>query len=153
MQHDDLYGYNGKILRVNLSDRKITKEPVPANVYIDCVGGTGLGARLLLDEVKSGVQWDSPDNRILFMVGPLNGLPLSGAGVVSILSKGPMTNGVGSSQSNGFFGAYLKTAGYDGIVIEGKSSGWVYLYIDIDEVKIRDANHLVGFDTWTTKPN
>ena len=146
-----LNGYNGKILRINLSDRKITKESIPQDVYADCVGGTGLGARFLLNDVKSDVKWDSSNNRLMFMLGPLNGLPLSGAGAVSILSKGPMTNGIGSSQSNGFFGAFLKTAGYDGIIIEGTASCWVYLYIDNDEIKIMDAKHLVGLDTWTTE--
>jgi len=85
-----------------------------------------------------------PENRLIWTSGPLAGSGLSGAGTFNVLSKGPMTNLAGSSQANGFFGAYLKYSGFDGIIFQGKAPSLVYLLICNGGGEIRDARHLAG---------
>jgi aldehyde:ferredoxin oxidoreductase len=115
------------------------------------VGGAGLGAKILWEEVPPDTAWDHPDNRLILATGPLAGLPVWGTGGLSVATRGAMSNGGTSTQANGFFGACLKYSGYDAIVIQGQASGWVYLYIHDDTVEIRDAAFLVGKDTWETQ--
>ena len=115
------------------------------------LGGTGIGARLLYDAVQPGVNWDDPQNCVVVATGPLNGLRLAGAGAFSIVTKGPLTHGAASSQACGFFGAYLKWAGFDGVAIEGIADSWVYLYFNEGKLEIRDAEFLRGMDTLETE--
>lgn len=144
-------GYNGKVLRVDLSANIIGEETLDEKVLRAYVGGTGLGARYLYAEVKPGVQWSDADNRIMFFTGPLAGTKVSGTGTFSVVSKGPMTNLAGASQANGYLGAFLKLAGFDGIVVQGRAENWVYLYIHDGKAEIRDARHLQDKDTWETE--
>jgi aldehyde:ferredoxin oxidoreductase len=144
-------GYTGKILRVDLTNQKITADMPGEEVYRKFLGGNGMGAKYLWDEVKKGTEWSDPDNIIMFMGGPLSGTRVSGSGTFSIVTKGPMTGMAGASQANGFFGAFLKFSGFDGIVVRGKASNWSYLYIHDGTAEIRDASQLVGKDTWDTE--
>jgi len=134
-----IYGYVGKILRVNLSDRKSDVEALPEKVYEKYLGGVSLGAKLLLEEVQPGTNWFSPENRMILTTGPLSGTRVSGSGTFCALSKGPMTEMGGATQANGFLGAYLRFSGYDGLLIQGKASSPVYLYIHENGVKFKDA--------------
>lgn len=145
-----LYGYAGKVLRVDLSKEEITEEKLDEAVVRKYIGGTGLGAKYLYDEVPAGVGWSDAANRLMLMSGPLGGTTVGGSGTISVVTKGALSNGAVASQANGFFGAFLRFAGYDGIIIQGKAKRWVYLYIDKDKVEIKDASHLVGKDTWDT---
>lgn len=139
-------GYAGKILRVNLSEGKIWEEELDEAVIRKWVGGVGLGAKYLYDEVPPGVEWSDPENRLIWTTGPLAGTDVAGAATINIMAKGPMTNLGGASQANGFIGAYLKFSGFDGIIFEGKSPKLVYLQIREGGAELKDAGHLAGKD-------
>lgn len=142
-------GYVGKMLRVDLSSGKISVESLDDATLREYPGGTILGAKVLYDEIPPGVKWSDPQNRLFFGAGPLGGTEIAGSGTFSVMSKGALTEGSASSQANGNFGAYLKLAGYDAVVIQGASDKLAYLYIDNEgNAEIRDAAHLAGKDTW-----
>ncbi len=119
MAGSKLPGYVGKILRVDLSTKKMKEEKLDEGILKKWVGGVGLAAKYLYDEVPPGVEWSDPRNRLIWTTGPLAGSGVSGAATFNVTAKGPMTNLAGASQANGFFGAYLKFSGYDGIIFEG----------------------------------
>jgi len=144
----ELWGYMGKILRVDLTSGSIQEEPLEAEMAEKYLGGTGFGAEYLYREVPPGVTWDDPENRIIMASGPLGGTHFAGSGTFSLVTKGPMTNLGVSTQANGFWGAYLKFAGYDGLVIHGQSPRWVYLHIGDGKAELRDASPILGKDTW-----
>ncbi len=144
-------GYTGKILRVDLSTGKITSDDPGEDTYRRFLGGNGLGSKYLYDEIRKDIEWSDPENLIMFMGGPLSGTRVSGSGTFSLVTKGPMTNMAGLSQANGFFGAFLKFAGFDGLIVKGKAAHWSYLYIHDGTAEIRDARHLAGKDTWETE--
>jgi aldehyde:ferredoxin oxidoreductase len=144
----DIGGYVGKILRVELTQGKISVEPLGRAFIEKWVGGAGFCAHFLYDEVPAGIEWGDPDNRMIWASGPLAGSGVYGAGTFNVAAKGPMTNMAGCSQANGYFGAYMKFSGFDGIVFQGKASDLVYLLIKDGEVEIRDARHLAGKDVW-----
>ena len=146
----ELLGYNNCILRINLNG-SISTEPLDREHLRCCIGGTGLGAKYLYDEIPPDVQWNSKHNKLLFMTGPITGTRVPGTSNFSILTKGPMTNLAVSSQANGFFGAYLKKNNIDGIIIEDIAPKLCYIYIDGEHVEIKDALHLKGLDTWETE--
>ncbi len=114
------------------------------------IGGTGLGAKFLYDEIPAGTEWSDPQNRLIFAAGPLNATPISGSGTVSVVSKGPLTNGAGCSQANGFFGAFLRLNGLIGIIIQGASENLQYLHVDSESAELREADWLRGVDTYKT---
>jgi aldehyde:ferredoxin oxidoreductase len=143
--------YAGKLLRINLSTGKIWSQPWSPAEQREQLGGIGLGARILYDEVGPRVHWDHPDNRLVLATGPLAGLPVWGTGGLTVVTRGALTGGATSTQANGFFGAALKYSGYDAIVIQGQAKKLSYLYINDDTVEIRDAAHLKGLDTWETQ--
>lgn len=143
-------GWIGKLLRVNLSDGSIKREALnlkDAGMYF---GARGLGTKIMYDEVDPKVEPFSPDNKLIFMTGPLTGTFAASAGRYEVVTKAPLTGTIGASNSGGHFGPELKYAGYDGIIFEGKSQKPVYLYINDDIVELRSAEHLWGktvFDT------
>ncbi len=147
---DKLYGYAGKLLRVDLTNERIAEEELDEETARKYVGGTGLGAKYLFEEVPAGVEWSDEGNRMIMATGPLGGTAVGGSGTVSVVTKGALSNGAVATQSNGFFGAFLRFAGYDGIILQGRAKRWVYLYIDRGKAELRDASHLVGKDTWET---
>lgn len=144
-------GYLGRVLRVDLSRKKITEEPLDESLLRKFIGGAGLGARYLYDEVPPGVGWSDPGNRLLFFSGPFGGTRYAGSGMISVVSKGAMTGMAGSSQANGFFGTYLKFSGFDGVIIQGAASEWCYLRIHDGTAELCDARELVGKDTLETE--
>lgn len=141
-------GYVGKVLRVDLSRRKTWAEELDGTTLKKWVGGVGLGAKYLYDEVPPGVEWSDPENRLIWTTGPLAGSGVHGAATFNVTTKGPMTNLAGASQANGFFGAYLKFSGFDGIIFQGASPGLVYLKIQGGKAELKDARHLTGKDVW-----
>ena len=145
------YGYTGMILRVDLTTGKIFEVETNKNLTQKYVGGTGFGAKYLYDEVKKGTEWDSPQNRIILAPGPVAGTKISGSAACSIVSKGPMTNLAGATQSNGNFGAFLKFSGYDAIIVQGKSPELVYLVVKNGKAELREAKHLKGKETFDTE--
>jgi aldehyde:ferredoxin oxidoreductase len=146
-----VYAYAGKILRVNLATGKTWTEAWSEADRREYLGGIGLGAKILYEEVGPKVGWDHPDNRLIFATGPLAGLPVWGTGGLTVITRGALTGGATSTQANGFFGATLKYSGYDAIVMQGQAKKLSYLYINDDVVEVRDAAHLAGKDTWETQ--
>lgn len=145
-----MFGWNGKLLRVNLTDRTISKEDLNMEDARNYLGGRGLGTKIMMDEVDPRVEPFSPENKLIFMTGPLTGTFASSSGRYEVITKAPLTGTIGASNSGGHFGPELKYAGYDGIIFEGESDKPVYLYINDDEVQLRSAEHLWGktvFDT------
>jgi len=145
-----LYGWTGKILHVNLSREKISTKMLDKEIYQKYLGGTGFGFKLMYDHVDPAVDPFSPENLLIFASGPLTGSRVFGAGRHSVISKSPLTNTIFDATSGGFFGVFLKFAGYDAIIIEGKAKKPSYLYINNDEVEIRDADYLWGKTTIET---
>ena len=148
MEPTDCPGYLGKILRVDLTRGLIRTEELAPRIADQYLGGSGFGAYYLAREVPPGVTWDDPENRLILASGPLGGTPVSGTGTFSLVTKGPMTNLAVTTQANGFWGAYLRFAGFDGLIIEGRSPAWVYLHIQDGSAVLRDARSLIGKDTW-----
>ncbi|WP_051965442.1 aldehyde ferredoxin oxidoreductase family protein [Thermanaerosceptrum fracticalcis] len=140
----DVGAVQGKILRVNLTDGQITKETVPGEVYTKYLGGRGAGAYYLNKEVAPGTDPLGEDNKIIFFNGPMAGTMAPGNGKINVTFKSPLTNTYYYSLCGGHFGAELKFAGFDGIIIEGNASKPVYLFIHNDEAELKDAQALWG---------
>ena len=140
-------GCNGKILRVNLSQGDIQVEEPGEDFYRTYFGGWGLVAYYLLKEVPPGTDPLSPENKLIFALGPLTGVPVAGAARNAVGAKSPLTGLFGEADVGGWWNAELKRAGYDAIIIEGKAESPVYLWIQDGEVEIRDAAHLWGKTT------
>jgi aldehyde:ferredoxin oxidoreductase len=143
-----LHGYANGILRVDLTKGDTTVELLDEAFLRKYIGGATLGIKFLFDEVPPGVAWNDPENRLFLGSGPLSGTRIGGSGSIAIVTKGALTNGMASSQANGFFGAFLRFSGFDGIVLQGAAPNWVYLYIHDGMAEIRDATHLVGKNTF-----
>jgi aldehyde:ferredoxin oxidoreductase len=141
----------GKILRIDLTTEEINVEMLEECIPRKYIGGTGLGIKYLYDEVSPEIQWCDPKNRIIFASGPVGGTRMGGSGSFSVVTKGVLTNGATSVQANGFFGAFLKFSGFDGIIVQGVAKKLVYLYVYEGTAELRDAIHLSGKDTWETE--
>ena len=113
--------YTGKILKVDLTNNLITEDVLDPRVMRKYVGGTGIGARILYDEVPPGVEWSDPENRLILASGPLGGTRVQGSGTFSVVTKGCLTNGATATQANGFFGAFLRFNGFIAVVFQGIS--------------------------------
>ena len=140
-----MFGYAGRVLIVDLDIGRTRAEQLNTDFARKYVGGIGLGMRLWIDHTKQGVDPLGPDNTLVLALGPVSGtmFPTGGNGH-AFIAKSPATNGVGEAVSHGTFGAELKRAGYDAVVIKGKSEKPVYLWIDDDSVQLLDASNLMG---------
>ncbi len=144
-------GYTGKMLRVNLTDKTYKTEPVSEQLARDFMGGAGFGIKYLFDEVKAGTDPLGPDNKLIFSVGPFTGAGVPCSSRMSVTGKSPLTGAVGVALSGGQFPAEMKYAGWDGIIIEGKSDKPVYIAITDDTVRFRDAVHAWGTQTFDSQ--
>lgn len=144
-------GWMGTILRVNLSEERVTKEVLGEEFALKYVGGRGFNARVLFDEVRPGTDPLGPDNKLLLGVGPCNGTLVPGNSRLTISAKSPLLDSIGDSNCAASLGARLKYAGYDMVIIEGKSKSPVYLWIDDEKVELRDARQLWGKTTNATR--
>jgi len=140
-------GYNGKILRVDLSRSATSVDEPGEEFYRRYIGGRGLVSYFLLKELKGGEDALGPENKLIFATGALTGVPVAGSGRNSVGAKSPLTDGYGDAEVGGYWGAELKHAGYDAIIIEGKAEKPAYLWIEDGKVEIRDAQHLWGKTT------
>ena len=145
-----LHGYGGHILRVDLTSGLIRREKSDPAYMLNVIGGRGLNSNRLYDELKRDCDPLSPENLLLIGVGPLTGTLLTASAYMTISGKSPMTGILGDSAAGGFFGAELKQAGYDQIVMTGCCEKPCYLFIADEHVEIRDASHLWGQDIWET---
>ncbi len=144
------YGWAGTILNVDLTKGRIEKEllsPVLARKYL---GASGLNSAKVFELVKPEVDALSPKNVLIFGTGPLTGTLAPGSSRLTVTSKSPKNNTFGDANIGGFFSVELKFAGYDQLILFGKARRPVYLWIDDDEVELRDASSLWGKSTWDT---
>jgi aldehyde:ferredoxin oxidoreductase len=139
-----MYGWMDNVLRVNLTDRTIKTEFLNKEKLEKYLGGRGLASKMLSDEIDPGIDALSPENKILFAVGPLTAVrgPLTARFMV--VTKGPLTGAIACSNSGGTWGAEMRRAGYDVIVIEGKADEPVYLWINGSKVEICSAKNVWG---------
>jgi len=137
-------GYNGNILRVNLSNEKISIENLDEIFCRRYIGGEGFVAYYLLKELEAGINPLGPENKLIFATGPLTGFAIPGTGRNSVGAKSPLTGGFGEAEVGGHWGAELKHAGFDAIIVEGKAKNPVYLWINDGTAEIKDATHLWG---------
>ena len=139
-----MYGYAGKILHVNLTTGRIEIEQPDETFYRTYVGGSAMGAYYLLKHTPAGADPLGPENTLCLMLSAATGAPVSGQSRATATAKSPLSGLVGDSQAGGFWPAELKFAGFDGIVITGKSPTPVYLWVHDGEAELRDATHLWG---------
>lgn len=144
-------GYMGKLLFVNLSTGEIKEETPDESFYRKYVGGYGIGARILYDRMKPGADPLGPDNILGMVTGPLTGTPCVGTARYAAVGKSPITGGWGDANSGGFFGPYMKFAGYDGVFFTGVSPKPVYLLLDEGKAELKDASYLWGKGTHDTE--
>src|SRR3972149_5833577 len=130
-------GWTGKILRINLTKGNIKTEALNESLAKDYMGGRGLASKILLDEVDPKIDSLSPENKLILMAGPLTGTRAPCAARFIVITKSPLTDSIASSNSGGYWGPELKAAGYDGIILEGKSEKPVYIWIKNDKIEIR----------------
>ena len=145
------YGYNGQILRVNLSQGTTSADALDELFCRKYLGGAGFVSHFLLKELRQGIDPLGPENKLIFAPGPVTGMPIPGSGRHCVGAKSPLTGGYAKSEVGGFWGAELKHAGYDAIIVEGKAEKPVYLWIHDGEASIRDAGHLWGKSTKETQ--
>lgn len=140
------------ILRVDLTAGTCTQEPLNMEWAQQYLGQRGLGSKYLLEEMDPAADALSPENKLIFATGPLTGTMASTGGRYSVITKGALTGAIACSNSGGKFGAELKMAGYDMVIVEGASDKPVYLYIENDKAELRDASQWWGKTVWETEP-
>ena len=145
------YGYNGKILMVNLTDQSVFVEERDEDFYRHYLGGTALIAYYLLKEQDPKIHPYDPQSKLIFANGIATGSPIAGSGRNAVGAKSPLTQTFMSSEVGGYWGAELKNAGYDAIVFKGKAENPVYLFIEDQKATIRDATHIWGKSTGETQ--
>ncbi|WP_298666051.1 aldehyde ferredoxin oxidoreductase family protein [uncultured Methanofollis sp.] len=145
-----MYGWTGTVLRINLTEGKVTKESLKKDAAENYIGGRGLGEKYFMDEVDPKVDALSPANKLIFATGPLTGTMGISTGRYDVVAKGPLNNTLASSNSGGYFGPMIKYAGYDLIIFEGKAAKPVYVWINNDHVELRDASALWGKTVYET---
>ncbi|MFZ5822635.1 MAG: aldehyde ferredoxin oxidoreductase family protein [Chloroflexota bacterium] len=138
------YGYNGKILHVDLTNGKLDVETPSEAFYRKYMGGSAMGMYYILRDMPKGADPLGPDNVLTLMAGATTGAAISGQSRINANAKSPISGGIGDGQGGGFFPAELKFAGFDGIVVKGKSPRPVYLWINEGKPELRDAAHLKG---------
>ncbi|MGO5075456.1 aldehyde ferredoxin oxidoreductase family protein [Clostridium sporogenes] len=139
-----MYGYNGKILRIDLTNRECTLEPLDEEKAKKFIGARGLGVKTLLEEIDPKIDPLSIENKLVIVTGPITGAPMPTSGRYMVVTKAPLTGTIAISNSGGKWGTELKNAGYDMIIVQGKSEVPVYVNIEDDKIEIKEANHLWG---------
>jgi aldehyde:ferredoxin oxidoreductase len=147
-----LKGYTGKILRLDLTHSKVTAEDLKEEWAQQFIGGSGLGAKFLYEMTDERTDPLGPENPLIFMTGPFTGTSVPLSGRHAVVSRSPLTGIFGESDVGGTWGANLKRAGFDGIIVTGKSVKPVYLWVHDGKWEIRDASHLWGKDTYEIDP-
>ncbi|NHJ13520.1 MAG: hypothetical protein EAX95_07570 [Candidatus Thorarchaeota archaeon] len=145
-----MFGYMGRILRVNLTTLTITDEFPDEETLRKYLGGAGLATWYLINETEPGIDPLGPQNKLIFMTGPLTGTNSPSTGRYSVVTKSPLTNGWGQANSAGFWGRDFKRSGFDGIIFEGRAPGPVYLLTEDGKVELKDAADVWGKNTSET---
>ena len=145
------FGYNGKVLGIDLSTQQIEVETPSEVFYRTYMGGSSMALYYLLRELKPGTDPLGPENILVFTSSVLSGIPMAGMARYTVAARSPLTEGFGEAEAGGFWGPELKLAGFDAIVIKGRAEKPVYIWIHDGESEIRDASHLWGSDTGTSQ--
>jgi aldehyde:ferredoxin oxidoreductase len=140
-------GIIGKIAWVNLSDGTVKVDEPDTSLYEQFMGGYGVGAKLIYDKQKPGLEPLAPENILGFATGPLTGTPAISSSRYTVMGKSPLTGTWGDANSGGFFGPAMKRAGLDAVFFEGASSKWVYLWVENGKAELKDATSYAGLDT------
>jgi len=143
-------GYWQRMLRVDLTNRTTEVQPIDEALLRALIGGAGLGAAVLRNEVGARQDPYGPENRLIFATGPFQGPPVPGGAKFSVVGISPLTHTFGDTAAGASWGPALKEAGYDAVVFEGAADQPVYVYIEDDRVEIRDASPYWGLDTFQT---
>ncbi len=138
------HGYNGRILHLDLSTGEKRVEEPGELFYRRYFGGRNLIAYYLLKNLQPRIDPLDPENLLIFAAGLITGAPIAGSGRNSVGGKSPLTEGYGEAEAGGFWGAELRKTSYDALVIRGRAQGPVYIWIDDQQVEVRDASHLWG---------
>ena len=138
------HGYTGRILHVNLTTGELIVEQPDEKFYRKYMGGSAMALTYLLNQMPAGVDPLGPDNVLAFFLSVITGAPISGQSRLTVAAKSPLTGCIGDSQCGGFFPAQMKFAGFDGIVVKGRSPKPVYLWLHDGHAELRDAGHLWG---------
>ncbi len=146
-----MYGFMGKLVRIDLSNRQIIIEELNKGFTDEFIGGSGLGCRYLYDLTNENTDPLGPDNPLIFMTGPLTGTSLPSCGRYMVCARSPLTGLWGEANSGGRFGSMLKFSGYDGVVVTGIAEKPVYIEIINGLVAIKEANDLWGLDCYETQ--
>lgn len=142
-----MYGWIGKIGRIDLTRGSVTMEDLDPVTARDYVGARGLGTKLFCDEVDPLVDPFAPENKLIFATGPLTGTAAISAARYNVVTKSPLTGTIAASNSGGYFGPELKFAGFDALIIEGRAPSPVYLWVENGRIEVRSAEHLWGKTT------
>jgi aldehyde:ferredoxin oxidoreductase len=145
------YGWVGKVLRVDLNSGSIVKEDLNEEWAHDYIGGRGLGAKYLYEELDPNVDPFGLENEIIFATGPMTGTNASCGSRYMVITKSPLSGTITTSNSGGHWGPELKFAGYDMVILTGKAKAPSYLWIYDDDVRIVPAEHLWGKGVWETE--
>ena len=137
-------GYAGQFLRINLSTGQIDKEKLDLELATKFIGGRGLASYFLAQEIEPDIDALDPANKLIVATGPLTGSRAPTGGRYMVVTKSPLSGTIASSNSGGFWGAELKRAGYDFIIVEGRSDKPCYIHINDETVEIRDAGKYWG---------
>ena len=146
-----MYGYSGKILHIDLKDKKNWVEEKSESFYKTYIGGVSMASRLCWENIEVGCDPLSPGNPVCIANGIFAGTPVPVGGKYGLASKSPLTGFIGDSLSGSWFTIALKRAGWDGVVVHNSSEDWVYIFIDDDRIQIRDAKKLIGKGTYETE--
>lgn len=144
-------GWTGKLLRVDLTSGNCTAEQIPQEWLNEYIGGRGVAARYLYEEMDPTVDPLSPENKLIFATGPLTGTPVPCGARYMVVTKGALTDAITTSNSGGFWGPELKFAGYDLVIIEGCAPKPTYLFIYDDHAELRDAAAYWGRGVFETE--
>jgi aldehyde:ferredoxin oxidoreductase len=139
-----MHGYAGKILHVNLTEGKLWFEQPDESFYRTYLGGSAMGLHYILKNAPPKLDAFDPRNVLTFFISAATGVPISGQARVTVNAKSPLTGGIGDSQAGGYWPSELKFAGFDGVVVYGKSPKPVYLWVHDGQYELRDASHLWG---------
>ncbi len=142
------YGYYGNFLRIDLSTKTITKQEFSEETLRKYLGGSGLGTKILYDETDQHTDPLGPDNLLIFMTSPLVGTNVPNFGRYQVITRSPLTGSFGEANSGGTWGAKLRKAGVDGLIIKGQSEKPCYIYIEDGVAEIKDADDIWGKDTY-----
>jgi aldehyde:ferredoxin oxidoreductase len=141
----------GRILRIDLSKKKISSQPLTNEQADLFLGGRGLGAEILFRELPRGINPLSPENKLILTTGPLTGTGAPTSGRYSVTTRSPLTGTIFDSNSGGHFGVQLKRSGWDAVVLDGRADRPSYIWIHDDATEIRKADHIWGLDTHATE--